>query len=299
MPARCPQPVKLGASILGPLARAQGDTQRAQAVLHEMLPDGPATEPGTLPFIYTLPVLRLAAALALDGGDGDAARAWLETHDRWLAWNNAVLGRAEGHLAWAEYHRAAGDRRAAEQRATDALAAATQPRQPLALLAAHRLLGELATEAQQFDGAASQFERSLALAEACAAPYERALTLLAQAELRAVMGARPEARAFLDRARALTIPLGAKPLLARIDALGARVAARSATHPTGLTQREVEVLRLLAAGYSNRAIGDALGMSVRTAERHLNNIYVKTNARGRTDATAFALRHGLADVPAT
>ena len=112
-------------------------------------------------------------------------------------------------------------------------------------------------------------------------------------------GARAEARALLDTARALCAPLGAKPALARADALAARVAARSATHPTGLTQREIEVLRLLATGHSNRAIGDALSMSVRTAERHLNNIYVKTNARGRADATAFALRHGLAEPPST
>jgi DNA-binding NarL/FixJ family response regulator len=114
-----------------------------------------------------------------------------------------------------------------------------------------------------------------------------------------VMGARPEARALIETARALCTSLGALPALARANALAARVAARSTTHPTGLTQREIEVLRLLAAGYSNREIGDALSMSVRTAERHLNNIYVKTNARGRADATAFALRHGLADPRST
>src|SRR5262249_49677786 len=103
----------------------------------------------------------------------------------------------------------------------------------------------------------------------------------------------------LDAARATCVMLGARPALARADAIAARVAARSAVHPTGLTQREIEVLRLLAAGHSNREIGDILSMSVRTAERHINNIYVKINARGRAEATAFALRHGLAEPPST
>ncbi len=290
---------QLGASVLGPLSHEQGDAERARAVVRQMLPDGPATEPGTLVFAYTLPLLRLAAALAMDVRDTTEAFAWLTAHDRWLAWNTGVLGQADGHLGWAAYHRDMGNRGEAESRALDAVAAAQQPRQPLVLLRAHRLLGELATDARDFDRAAAHFETSLALAVSCAVPFERSLTILAQAELHAVMGARAEARALLDSARALASALGAKPTLARIDALGARVAARSATHPTGLTQREIEVIRFLAAGYSNRAIGDALGMSVRTAERHLNNIYVKTNARGRADATAFAIHHGLADLPST
>jgi len=63
--------------------------------------------------------------------------------------------------------------------------------------------------------------------------------------------------------------------------------------PAGLTAREVEVLRLVAAGDSNGEIARQLSLSVHTVERHLANIYRKIDARGRADATAYVLRHGL------
>jgi DNA-binding CsgD family transcriptional regulator/pimeloyl-ACP methyl ester carboxylesterase len=63
---------------------------------------------------------------------------------------------------------------------------------------------------------------------------------------------------------------------------------------SGLSRREVEVLRLLAAGESNGEIGRRLGISVNTIERHVANIYRKIDARGRADATAYAFRQGLA-----
>ena len=66
-------------------------------------------------------------------------------------------------------------------------------------------------------------------------------------------------------------------------------------HPAGLTHREIGVLRLVAAGSSNREIADALVLSVRTVERHVTNLYGKIEARGRAAATAFAIAHGLAD----
>ena len=62
----------------------------------------------------------------------------------------------------------------------------------------------------------------------------------------------------------------------------------------GLTPREVEVLRLVAAGDANQEIAAKLGVSVHTVERHVANIYHKIDARGRADATAYALRHHLA-----
>lgn len=110
--------------------------------------------------------------------------AWREAQDRWLAWSGAVLGQAERHLAWAHYHRAANDMAAAFEQAEQALARASEPRQPLALIAAQRMLGELDTSAGRCDVATRRLAASLALAEACKAPYERALTLLAEAALR-------------------------------------------------------------------------------------------------------------------
>ena len=64
--------------------------------------------------------------------------------------------------------------------------------------------------------------------------------------------------------------------------------------PSELSHREVEVLRMLAGGDSNAQIARRLKLSPHTVERHVANIYRKINARGRADATAYALRHGLA-----
>ena len=61
----------------------------------------------------------------------------------------------------------------------------------------------------------------------------------------------------------------------------------------GLTSREVEVLRLLAKGQSNKEIAAELVLSVRTVERHITNLYGKIDARGKADATAYAFTHGL------
>jgi len=67
----------------------------------------------------------------------------------------------------------------------------------------------------------------------------------------------------------------------------------SAGNPDGLSPRELEVLRLVAAGHSNREIADELILSLRTVERHINNLYAKIGARGKADATAYAFRNGL------
>jgi len=71
-------------------------------------------------------------------------------------------------------------------------------------------------------------------------------------------------------------------------------AAADGVAPTGLTRRETEVLRLVAAGNSNQEIAAALVLSTRTVERHIANLYSKLGARNRADATAYALRHALA-----
>jgi tetratricopeptide (TPR) repeat protein len=192
-------------------------------------------------------------------GDLPAARQWLEAHDCWLDWGGAALGRSEGHLLWARYERAAGSASRARDRAMQALAHAIEPRQPLALIAAHRLLGELDTDAGRDQDALAHLDTALLLAETCAAPFERALTLAALAELHATTGKRTEARRLLDEAREIGLSLGAKPLIGRIDALAVNLAtalpiaparrSSTGTYPGGLTAREVEVLRLIAAGW--------------------------------------------------
>jgi DNA-binding NarL/FixJ family response regulator len=61
-----------------------------------------------------------------------------------------------------------------------------------------------------------------------------------------------------------------------------------------LTIRETEVLRLIAAGHSNRQIADTLFLSPRTIERHIANIYLKIDAHSKTEATSYARQYNLA-----
>ncbi len=92
-------------------------------------------------------------------------------------------------------------------------------------------------------------------------------------------------------------PLGAKPALARADALAARLATikdAPPVYPAGLSAREVEVLRLVAEGRTNRDIADVLFLSEHTVRVHVRNILTKTNTDNRTAAAAFARHHGLA-----
>jgi DNA-binding NarL/FixJ family response regulator len=88
-----------------------------------------------------------------------------------------------------------------------------------------------------------------------------------------------------------------KPLAAKLAALREKLAARRggrADYPGGLTEREVEVLRLIAAGKSNREIGEALVISENTVIRHVSNIFSKAGVANRAEAASYAHTHGLA-----
>ena len=181
------------------------------------------------------------------------------------------------------------------------LSHATDPRQPLALLAAHRTIGELETAIGDHAEAHEQLAEALALAKACAAPYERALTLLALAELQIVTPPRPADRAateaLLDEVRAICLPLGAASALARTDRLAARLASAkplAAGYPAGLTAREAEVLRLVAMGLTDAQVAERLFLSPRTVGQHLRSIYNKLGVSTRLAATRFAIEHHLA-----
>ena len=291
---------RFGATATGAsLAYAQGDRARVVAALSELVPDGPATEPGDTSLVAGLLMQRIAAEMALDAGDLSTARAWLEAHDRWLDWSGALLGQAEGALGWAAYYRAAGDCSRSRSRAEEALGHASDPRQPLALTAVHRFLGMLDTGDRRFANAEAHLRESLALADACAAPFERALTLLALAQLHATEGKPDEARALLADVRSICAPLEARPTLERADALEATLTdapvAREtrAPRPAGLTAREVEVLRLLAAGLSNTEIAGQLSLSPRTVNAHLTTVYGKLGVASRGGAIRFAFDNDL------
>ena len=64
-------------------------------------------------------------------------------------------------------------------------------------------------------------------------------------------------------------------------------------HPAGLTLREVEVLRLVAAGLTGAQVAERLVLSVRTVHSHVRSIYRKLGVSSRTAATGYALRQGL------
>ena len=77
-----------------------------------------------------------------------------------------------------------------------------------------------------------------------------------------------------------------------VDAAGSRP-VRPAVLPDGLTDREGEVLGLIAEGLSNSQIASRLYVSEATVKTHANQIFAKTRSRDRSQATAYALRHGL------
>ncbi len=94
----------------------------------------------------------------------------------------------------------------------------------------------------------------------------------------------------LEAAREVFARLGAAPDVARVDSLAPSIAARSAH---GLSPRELEVLRLVAGGATNKAIAASLFLSERTVERHLSNIFSKLRVPSRAAATAYAYEHQL------
>jgi ATP/maltotriose-dependent transcriptional regulator MalT len=117
------------------------------------------------------------------------------------------------------------------------------------------------------------------------APYEVARTRELIAQACAALGDDEAGRLELDAARELFDRLGAAPDLARVSTEG------ESKH--GLSARELEVLRLVAAGKSNRAIASTLVISEHTVARHLQNIYAKLGLSSRAAATAFAFEHEL------
>ena len=281
---------------LGEIARNRGEPEKAWRHVYEVLPLGVATEPGGNRFFSALAILRLAANLSLDAKDLPGARSWLEAHDRWLDWSEAALWRSEGRLLWARYFREDGDERAAREHAESALGLAAEPRHPLALLAAHRSLGELATGSGRFPEATEHIEKSLALAEACEVPYERALALISKARLLAIRGSREEARAVLGEAREICVSLEARPALERASELEEgleELQSRAPSAPAGLTKRELEVLRLVAGGMSNQEIAASLVLSEHTVHRHVANLLGKLGVSSRTAAVAQAAKLDL------
>jgi DNA-binding CsgD family transcriptional regulator len=114
------------------------------------------------------------------------------------------------------------------------------------------------------------------------APYEEARTRVLLADACRELGDRESAGRETDAARAIFESLGARPDLARLDG-----------HHELLSPRELEVLRMLATGATNRAIAEQLVLSERTVDRHVSNIYGKLGVSSRAAATAYAFERQL------
>jgi DNA-binding NarL/FixJ family response regulator len=121
-------------------------------------------------------------------------------------------------------------------------------------------------------------------------PYEAARVRVLLGQACRALGNDDTAELELRIAREVFAQLGAAPDLARIDALAGRGATGDAP---GLTARELEVLRLVAAGRTTKAIAAELVLSERTVDRHLSNIFAKLGVSSRAAATAYAYQQFL------
>jgi DNA-binding CsgD family transcriptional regulator len=118
-------------------------------------------------------------------------------------------------------------------------------------------------------------------------PYEASRARLLVARALRELGDEDSATAELVVARHGFADVGAVPGVQQVDKLLGR------TRPGGLTEREIEVLRLVAEGRSNPDIARTLVLSHKTVERHLSNIFTKLDVPSRTAAAAYAHEHGL------
>ena len=164
--------------------------------------------------------------------------------------------------------------------------------------AADRYLGLLAATLGDHERAIEHFEQALAINREMGATTWVAHTLYAYGRTLRMRGGqrrrRPSVGAALRGGDARRADRHA-------GAVGARPRARSAAPtapgvpPDDLSWREVEILRLVAAGRSNREIGDELCISGHTVANHVRSILRKTGAANRTEAAGYAYRHALVD----
>ena len=120
-------------------------------------------------------------------------------------------------------------------------------------------------------------------------PYESARVRLLTGRALAALGDQESARQEVTAAREAFVSLGAAPAAEEAE----RLLRPAAALPAGLTAREVEVLRLVAAGRSNTQVAAELVLSEKTVARHLSNIFSKLDVGSRTAAAAYAFEHGL------
>jgi len=162
-----------------------------------------------------------------------------------------------------------------------------------------RLLGLLSQTMGNLDQSTDHFEDALSFCRKAGYRPELAWTCHNYADTllqRNDPDDRAKATALLDESLVISSELGMRPLMGRVAGLRELAGSQPAkppAYPDGLTQREVEVLRLLAAGMTDRQIAGELFISARTVGYHVGNILNKTTSTNRTEAATYASRNGL------
>lgn len=153
-----------------------------------------------------------------------------------------------------------------------------------------RYLAEMFAVAGDFSEAETHFEKALAADIETRSIVHQGETLAKYSSMltaRNGPGDRERAADLRHRAYDLASPIGHRRVLRRLAPL------HDVDRPNGLTPREIDVLRLLAAGASNKEIGDQLFISQNTAANHVRNILIKTDSANRTQAAIYATDNGL------
>jgi LuxR family maltose regulon positive regulatory protein len=239
-----------------------------------------------------------SAALAADKGDNERARDLAERYLRQTPPSN----RAERAVALELVVRA-GAQGAEVESVQDALdelrsIAGVAPTEHLQALA-RRAAGTFAAATGEPERARPLLEDAFDLFNRCGAPFEAAGARLALARALRQAGRRSAAKEDAQAARKMFARLGAAHgvelaarLLAGLEDRAGEEASPKADRD--LTARELEVLRLLAAGLTNREIAARLVISEHTVHRHVTNLYRRLGVSSRSAATAYAHRHGIA-----